>query len=63
MSSDESSQEKKSRAPERKLNREKHRAIQNETYSPTLMERAKEAIKGMKEPSFETLMAADEFKG
>ncbi len=62
MSSDESSPETKSRAGERKLNREKHKAIQNGTYQPTLLEKAKEALKSMKEPSFEMLVAADEFK-
>jgi len=62
MSSEEGTSEKKSRAEERKINREKQKAIQNGTYEFTILETAKEALRNMKEPSFEKLIEIKDFK-
>ncbi len=62
MSSEEGTIDKKSRAEERKINREKQKAIQSGTYEFTLLESAKEALRNMQEPSFEKLIEIKEFK-
>lgn len=56
MSSDEGTIDRKSRAEERKSNREKHKALKNGTYEFTILETAKEALRKMNEPSFEKLI-------
>jgi hypothetical protein len=62
MSSDEGTQDVKSRAEERKLNREKHKAIQNGTYVPTVLERAKDLLRAMPEPSLEKMIEEEGLK-
>ncbi len=54
--------EKSSRAEERKQNREKNKAIKAGTYEETPLERAKEAIRAMADPSLEALAGMEEFK-
>jgi hypothetical protein len=63
MSSDEGTIERKNRAEERKVNREKQKAIKNGTYEFTIVETAKEALRNMQEPSFEKLIEINDFKG
>ncbi len=62
MSSDEGTQDIKSRAEDRKMNREKHKAIQNGTYVPSVLERAKDILRDMQEPSLEKLIEQEELK-
>ena len=62
MSSDEESPEKKGRTDERRLNRQKHRAIASSTYVPTILETAKDALSRMQEPSLESLIEREDFR-
>jgi hypothetical protein len=44
------------------MNREKHKAIQSNTYVPTVLEMAKDVLTIMQDPSYEKLIERDDFK-